>query len=74
MEKLGAIKSAEEFGTATMLRNKFSHHYTDESLARLDRLNLVIEEAHFVLDTFSEILDYLKRKGFIDNNIATISP
>lgn len=66
MEKLGAIKSAEEFGTATMLRNKFSQHYPEESVARLERLNLVIEEAVFVLDSFQVITHYLQRKGFLD--------
>lgn len=65
MEKLGAIKSAEAFGTAAMLRNKFSHHYPEESTARLERLNLVMEEASFVMSSFDEITAYLQRKGFI---------
>lgn len=65
MEKLGAIKSAEAFGTAAMLRNKFSHHYPEESSARLERLNLVMEEASFVMASFDEITAYLRRKGFI---------
>jgi hypothetical protein len=63
MEKLGAIKSAEAFGTAALLRNKFSHHYPEESAARLDRLNLVVEEANFVSATFDDIMAYLGRKG-----------
>lgn len=63
MEKLGAIKSAEAFGTAALLRNKFSHHYPEESGARLERLNLVIEEARFVTATFEDITAYLDRKG-----------
>ena len=65
MEKLGAIKSAEDFGTATMLRNKFSHHYPDESADRLERLNLVMDEAQFVVVCFGEISAYLRRKGFV---------
>lgn len=64
MEKLGAIQSAEAFGTAAMLRNKFSHHYPEESAARIERLNLIMEEAHFVLTSFEEITAYLARKGF----------
>jgi len=64
MEKLGAIKSAEDFGTAAMLRNKFSHHYPEETAARIERLNLVMEEAKLVVATFSEIAGYLQRKGF----------
>ena len=64
MEKLGAIQSAEAFGTAAMLRNKFSHHYPEESAARIERLNLIMEEAHFVLSSFEEITAYLARKGF----------
>lgn len=65
MEKLGAIKSAEAFGTAAMLRNKFSHHYPEETTTRIERLNLVMEEANFVIASFDEITDYLQRKGFM---------
>jgi hypothetical protein len=64
MEKLGAIKSADEFGTAAVLRNKFSHHYPEEIDSRIERLNLVIEEAGFVIATFDEINNYIRRKGF----------
>lgn len=67
MEKFGAIRSAEEFGTAAMLRNKFSHHYPEETAARIERLNLVMEEATLVLATFNEITAYLQRKGFTAN-------
>lgn len=65
MEKLGAIHSAEAFGTAAMLRNMFSHHYPEDSTARIERLNLVMGEARFVLASFEEITVYLARKGFI---------
>ena len=64
MEKLGAIKSAEGFGTAAMLRNKFSHQYPEVSAARIERLNLILEEAQFVMASFDEISLYLRRKGF----------
>lgn len=64
MEKLGAIASATEFGTAALLRNKFAHHYPDQSQARVDRLNLVIAESEFVLAAFASIEAYLSRKGF----------
>ena len=63
MEKLGAIQSAEAFGTAAMLRNKFSHHYPDESAQRLDRINLVLAESRFVISLFQTVTAYLKRKG-----------
>lgn len=63
MEKLGAIQSAEAFGTATLLRNKFSHHYPDESQPRVDRINLVIEEGKFVMALFASIENYMARKG-----------
>lgn len=65
MEKLGAIQSAEAFGTAALLRNKFSHHYPEESAARLERLNLISAEAQFVLASFDDITAYLTRKGFV---------
>ena len=63
MEKLGAIKSAEAFGSAAVLRNKFSHHYPEEVDARIERLNLIVEEADMMLVTFSDIVNYLQRKG-----------
>ena len=66
MEKMGAIKSADDFGTAAILRNKFSHHYPEEKRQRIERLNLVIEEAKFVVDTYVNISGYLQRKGFLD--------
>jgi len=64
MEKLGAIRSADEFGTAAMLRNKFSHHYPEDAEHRIDKLNLVVQEADFVIDTFRDILAFLVRKGY----------
>jgi hypothetical protein len=64
MEKLGAIRSADEFGTAAILRNKFSHHYPEDAEQRIDRLNLVVQEADFVIDTFQGIIVFLKRKGY----------
>jgi hypothetical protein len=69
MEKLGAIQSAEAFGMATLLRNKFSHHYPDESQPRVDRINLVIEEGKFVLSLFASIEDYMVRKGLGDKSV-----
>ncbi|MDR3368598.1 hypothetical protein [Rhodoferax sp.] len=65
MEKLGAIKSAEDFGTAAMLRNKISHHYPEETIDRMERLNLVKDEADFVVTCFGDISDYLVRKGLV---------
>lgn len=64
MEKLGAIKSAEDFGSAAILHNKFSHHYPEEADLRIGRLNLVIDEAEFVIATFGDINEFLLRKGF----------
>ncbi len=65
MEKLGAIKSAEDFGTAAILRNKFSHHYPEQVTDQLERLNLVVDEANFVVACFGEINAYLQRKGLV---------
>lgn len=64
MEKLGAIRSADEFGTAAMLRNKFAHHYPEDAEQRIDKLNLVVQEADFVIDTFQGIIAFLERKGY----------
>ncbi len=65
MEKLGAIRCADEFGTATVLRNKFAHHYPDAIVDRIARLNLVVEEADFVIGVFKEILAFMRRKGYL---------
>jgi hypothetical protein len=48
-----------------MLRNKFSHHYPEETADRMERLNLVMDEAQFVVACFGEITTYLKRKGLV---------
>jgi len=66
MEKLGAIRSAQEFGTAAQLRNKLAHHYPEASPSRLDRLNLLPYESSFVIETFQEIENYLQAKKLID--------
>lgn len=66
MEKLGAIRSANEFGTAAVLRNKFAHHYPEAVTDRIARLNLVVEEAEFVIDVFGEILAFMRRKGYLE--------
>ncbi len=65
MEKLGAIHSAEEFGTAAMLRNKFAHHYPEVTKVQIERLNLLPIEAQQVVDTFAEIEKFLRLKRFI---------
>ena len=65
MEKLGAIQSAEAFGTAAILRNKLSHHYPDESLQRVERLNLITAEGEYLTAAFAMIGQYLARKGFV---------
>lgn len=65
MEKLGAIKSADDFGSAAVLRNKFSHYYPEEVDLRIERLNLIVEEAEFVIATFGDIARFLQRKGFV---------
>jgi hypothetical protein len=64
MEKLGAIRSADEFGTAAILRNKFSHHYPEDVAQRLERLNLVVQEAEFVIEVFQGIVAFMARKGY----------
>ena len=65
MEKLGAIMSAEDFGSATLLRNKFAHHYPDQSTLRLDHINLVVDESRLVISTFESIRHYGGQKGLL---------
>ena len=67
MEKLGAIQSADDFSTAAVLRNKFSHHYPEEASLRIERLNLVMTEAEYVISTFGDIMAFLIRKGFVSS-------
>lgn len=67
MEKLGAIKSAEEFGTAAVLRNKFAHHYPEESREQLAKLNLLSEESVFLVAVFDHLVEYVVRKNLIGN-------
>jgi hypothetical protein len=75
MEKLGAIRSADEFGTAAVLRNKFAHHYPEAVTERIALLNLVVEEADFVIEAFREILIFMRRKGYLidsDREVAQV--
>ena len=65
MEKLGAINSAEAFGTAALLRNKFSHHYPEQALQRVERFNLIIEESNYVLQTFEFFSQFVAKKQYI---------
>ncbi|TAN51778.1 MAG: hypothetical protein EPN21_05700 [Methylococcaceae bacterium] len=67
MEKLGAIRSADEFGSAALLRNKFAHHYPEDIERRIERLNLVVHKPEYVIKMFCEIVAYLERKGFISS-------
>ena len=62
MEKLGAIKSAADFGTAALLRNKLTHHYPEEAQAQVDRMNLIVFEAAFVVQCFGQISHYIDHK------------
>lgn len=68
MEKLGAILSADEFGTAAVLRNKFAHHYPEAAEQRIERLNLLVEEAEFVIGLFGGVLAFIRRKGYLDDS------
>lgn len=70
MERLGAIRSADEFGTAAVLRNKFAHHYPETVTDRIARLNLVIEEADFVIGVFGEVLAFMRQKGHLTDHIV----
>ena len=72
MEKLGAIKSADEFGVAAVLRNKFAHFYPEQSQNQLEKLNQVILEARFVIDTFSMINSYAKVKGLLGDEQTSL--
>jgi hypothetical protein len=65
MEKLGAIQSADEFGIAAVLRNKFAHHYPAESKEQLEKLNLLYQEAQFVVTAFEHLLRYAVQKGLL---------
>ena len=70
MEKLGAIRSADEFGTAAVLRNKFAHHYPEAIKDRIARLNLVIEEADFVIGVFEDVLVFMRLKGHLSQQFS----
>lgn len=73
MEKIGAIHSADAFGSAALLRNKFSHHYPEDIEQQVERLNLVVEQAHFVIQLFAEISYFLEQKGWISSSVAPSS-
>lgn len=67
MEKLGAIKSANDFGAAAVLRNKFAHHYPKESGEQLEKLNTLPDESEFVVEVFESISSYVNSKNLLEN-------
>ena len=69
MEKLGAIESADSFGSATILRNKFAHVYPEESKEQLEKLNLLPAKSAFVVDAFNHLIFYSEKKGLIEKGI-----
>lgn len=65
MEKIGAIPSTEVFGTVTILRNKFAHHYPEDTVVQIERLNLIVEATKKVLEIFDAIERFLLEKKLI---------
>lgn len=68
MEKIGVIASAEEFGSAALLRNKFSHHYPEDLQEQLDKINLVFEETQKVIEIFQHISVFVSARGYISQS------
>lgn len=66
MERIGAIQSADAFGTATILRNKFAHNYPEEAPDRVERMNLIVLEATLVLQTFQDLSHFVQAKSYIN--------
>lgn len=73
MEKFGAIESADSFGSATVLRNKFAHVYPEETKEQLEKLNLLPVKSAFVLDAFNHLVFYAVKKGLIEKDIFSKS-
>lgn len=68
IEKLGAIKSADEFAVAAVLRNKFAHSYPCDSKDQIDKLNTLVNESACVIETFETIVRYISEKSLIKNS------
>lgn len=68
IEKLGVIKSANEFSVATVLRNKFAYFYPEESNDQLNKLNTLVNESTYVIGVFTEIHKYVSDKNLINTN------
>ena len=65
MERLGAITSAIEFGVAAVLRNKFAHHYPEESADQIEKLNQLISESDFLISVFGSVTEYIESKKLL---------
>jgi hypothetical protein len=68
MERLGAIKSSGEFGEAAVLRNKFAHHYPEESEGQIGKLNKLIDESIYVVRVYNEVVEYINDKRLLKNS------
>lgn len=66
-EKFGAIKSAEDFSVAAVLRNKFAHFYPEQGRDQLAKLNTLVEESLYVMEVFASLSQYISEKGFLSN-------
>jgi hypothetical protein len=72
MERLGAINSAKEFGAAAVLRNKFAHHYPEESGEQLTKLNELTKESEFVIGVFENLVEYIDKNEFTLEDVSQV--
>ena len=62
LEKLGYIPSAETWGNARSIRNKFAHDYPDDPEKNAALVNLAIETAQDLMSALSDIEKRLRRE------------
>ena len=70
MEKLEIIEDYEKWKNLRDLRNELAHEYEDNAKETAEELNQLFEVKNHIEKYFSDILAFLKRKGFEGGSIG----
>ena len=73
LEKLGYLRSAEAWGNARSIRNKFAHDYPDDPEKNAALLNLGMDIARDLVDALIRIENKLRHEHTALELVGTVS-
>lgn len=65
MEKLGAVRSADEWSMLSILRNKLAHEYPDDPEMQSSRLNEAYASSSLLIDSVAVLKQYVLSKDLV---------